>query len=52
VFNRKPHREAKWRVKFDGEITGAWSKYATVWRVVPEMPSREYLDPRSSFFFW
>lgn len=52
VFDRKPHREAPWKVKFDGEIAGAWSKYATVWRVVPEMPSREYLDPRSSFFFW
>ena len=52
VFDRKPRREAEWSVKFDGEIAGAWSKYATVWRVVPEMPSREYLDPKSSFFFW
>ncbi len=52
VFDRKPHRESQWSVKFDGEIAGAWSKYATVWRVVPEMPSREYLDPKCSFFFW
>jgi ribosomal protein S12 methylthiotransferase accessory factor YcaO len=52
AFDRTPRREAKWSVKFDGEIAGAWSKYATVWRVVPEMPSREYLDPKSSFFFW
>ena len=52
AFDRKPHREAEWSVKFDGEIAGAWSKYATVWRVVPAMPSREYLDPKSSFFFW
>jgi hypothetical protein len=52
VFDRKPHREAAWSVKFDGELPGPWSKYATVWRVVPEMPSREYLDPSSSFFFW
>ncbi len=52
VFDRKPLTEAPWSVKFDGEIAGPWSKYATVWRVVPEMPSREYLDPKSSFFFW
>lgn len=52
VFDRKPHREATWSVKFDGELPGPWSKYATVWRVVTDMPSREYLDPKSSFFFW
>jgi ribosomal protein S12 methylthiotransferase accessory factor YcaO len=52
AFDRKPHRETEWSVKFDGEIAGAWSKYATVWRVVPEMPSREYLDPKNPFFFW
>ncbi len=52
VFDRKPHREAAWSVTFDGELPGAWSKYATVWRVVPDMPSREYLDPKASCFFW
>jgi hypothetical protein len=52
VFDRKPHREAAWSVKFDGEIPGAWSKYATVWRVLPDMPSRDYLDPKNLFFFW
>lgn len=52
VFDRKPHREAAWSVKFDGEIPGAWSKYATVWRVLPAMPSRDYLDPKNLFFFW
>lgn len=52
VFDRKPHREAEWKVKFDGELPGRWSKYATVWRVVPEMPSRDYLDPKNPFFFW
>jgi hypothetical protein len=52
VFDRKPHREAAWSVLFDGELPGPWSKYATVWRVVPAMPSREYLDPKSSCFFW
>ena len=52
VFDRKPHREAEWSVLFDGELPGPWSKFATVWRVVPSMPSREYLDPKSSCFFW
>lgn len=52
VFDRRPRREAEWAVKFDGEVPGPWSKYATVWRVLPAMPSREYLDPKSSFFFW
>jgi hypothetical protein len=51
VFDRKPRRTAEWSVKFDREVVGAWSKYATVWRVMPEMPSREYLDPKSDFFF-
>ena len=52
VFDRRPRRMAEWAVKFDGEVPGPWSKYATVWRVLPAMPSREYLDPKSSFFFW
>ena len=52
VFDRKPRREAAWSVKFDGEIPGDWSKYATVWRVLPDMPSRDYLDPKNPFFFW
>jgi ribosomal protein S12 methylthiotransferase accessory factor YcaO len=52
VFDRKPQRETAWSVLFDGELRGPWSKYATVWRVVPAMPSREYLDPKSTCFFW
>lgn len=52
VFDRKPSRESKWSVLFDGEIAGPWSKYATVWRVMPAMPSRDYLDPKCQFFFW
>ena len=51
-FDRKPLRESTWKVLFDGELPGAWSKYATVWRVVPAMPSRDYLDPKSTCFFW
>jgi hypothetical protein len=52
VFDRRPHREAKWSVRFDGEVPGPWSRFATVWRVVTEMPTRDYLNPKSSFFFW
>ena len=52
AFDRKPRRETEWSVKFDGEIKGPWSRYATVWRVLPAMPSRDYLDPNASFFFW
>ena len=52
VFDRKPQRDSTWKVCFDGELPGAWSRYATVWRVVPEMPSRDYLDPKNAFFFW
>jgi len=52
VFDRKPHRAVSWSVKFDGEVAGAWSKYATVWRVVPAMPTHDYLDPKRLFFFW
>jgi len=52
VFDRKPHRGAEWSVLFDGELPGPWTKYATVWRVVPTMPSRDYLDPKCSCFFW
>ena len=50
--DRKPHRESAWSVRFDGELPGPWSRYATVWRVVADMPSRDYLNPKCSFFFW
>ena len=52
AFDRGTGRDAPWSVRFDDELPGPWSKYATVWRVVPEMPSRDYLNPDSSFFFW
>lgn len=45
-------RLEKPEILFDGEITGPWSKYATVWRVALKMPSLRYLDPRENFFFW
>lgn len=36
----------------DREIEGPWDRYAKVWRVVLPMPTREYLNPNSNFFFW
>lgn len=48
----RPQAAPVWSILFDGEIPGAWSKYATVWRVVPAMPARDYLNPQSLFFFW
>jgi hypothetical protein len=37
---------------FDGEIPGPWSRWATVWRHAVVMPTDEYLNPHSNFFFW
>lgn len=36
----------------DGEITGPWSKYATVWRVLFRMPTLDFLNDDHGFFFW
>lgn len=48
-----PHRPApRWVTAFDGEIPGPWSRWATVWRHAVVMPTDEYLDPHSNFFFW
>jgi hypothetical protein len=49
----KPTKEAPvWRTIFDGEIPGPWSKYATVWRTAPAMPTQDFLDRRLNFFYW
>lgn len=39
-------------VIFDGKIPGPWSKYATVWRVVFEPPTRDHLIDTHDYFFW
>lgn len=36
----------------DTELMGPWSRYATVWRVLYQMPKSTYLDPRETAFFW
>lgn len=56
-FCERLHRKA-WRpdapprVVFDGEIKGPWTRWATVWRTSFAMPTNEYLNPSSNFFFW
>lgn len=40
------------RVVFDGEITGPWTEFTTVWRVVLEPPTNEFLQRRDDWFFW
>jgi hypothetical protein len=40
------------RVVFDGEITGPWSEFTTVWRVAIEPPTMEFLQKRDDWFFW
>jgi ribosomal protein S12 methylthiotransferase accessory factor YcaO len=50
---RRPDKPAPtWRPVFDGEICGPWSRWATVWRCAVAMPTPEYLEPTSDFFFW
>jgi len=41
-----------WKIRFDGEIPGEWSQYATVWRVAPQMPTLDFLNPKVQFFYW
>ena len=49
----RPEKPAScWRTVFDGEIPGPWSRWATVWRCCVEMPTDEFLNPASDFFFW
>ena len=43
---------AKPCVVFDGEIPGRWSEFTTVWRVVLEPPTLEFLQNRDDWFFW
>jgi hypothetical protein len=52
LANRVKQPGAPWSVLYDGEVVGPWSRYATVWRVVPKMPNLDFLDPTKLFFFW
>ncbi len=49
----RPHQMMpQWKSVFDGEIPGPWSRWATVWRHAVAMPTDDYLNPHSNFFFW
>ncbi len=49
----RPDKAApRWESAFDGEIPGPWSRWATVWRHAVAMPTDEYLNPGTNFFFW
>lgn len=50
---RRADRPApRWQVVFNGEVPGPWSRWTTVWRCAVAMPTLEYLNPESDFFFW
>jgi ribosomal protein S12 methylthiotransferase accessory factor YcaO len=44
--------QPKPRLVFDGPVTGPWSRYADVWRVVYEPPSARFLGNDEHYFFW
>jgi len=37
---------------YDGPVPGPWSRYADVWRVVYEPPSRRFLGMEENYFLW
>lgn len=37
---------------FDNELKGPWRKYATVWRIIYPVATREHLLPHLNCFFW
>lgn len=40
------------KIVFDGCVAGPWSRYADVWRVVFEPPSRRFLTRDAQYFLW
>jgi len=52
-LHSRPNRPApRWNPVYDGEIPGPWSRWATVWRCAVAMPTNDFLEPNSDFFFW
>ena len=49
---RRKWRSSGARVAFDGEITGPWTEYTCVWRVVLAPPTEAFLDSSQTFFYW
>jgi len=52
LTSRTTRKPAPWKTVFDGEIEGPWSRWTTVWRHVVELPSYDFLNPKSTCFFW
>ena len=48
----KAHQQGDLEAVVDMEIKGPWSRYATVWRVLYPMPTRNYLGPHTNVFYW
>jgi hypothetical protein len=42
---------ARPRLVYDGPVPGPWSRYADVWRVVYEPPSRRFLSADENYFY-
>ncbi len=45
-------RSQRMKFVFDGEIPGAWTRYADVWRVAVEPPSSGFYTAVDNYFFW
>lgn len=43
---------ARPRLVFDGVVPGPWERYAHVWRVVFEPPSRRFFSRATDYFLW
>lgn len=43
---------ARPKLVFDGAVTGPWQRYASVWRVVFEPPSRRFVSRELRYFMW
>lgn len=57
LFQERLHRKASGPrytadIVHDVEIRGPWSQYASVWRVLIDPPSREFLVNSERYFFW
>ncbi len=52
LASRTTRKTPPWKTVFDGEIKGPWSRWATVWRHVVELPSYDFLSREQLCFFW
>ncbi len=48
----QPAPTATAKLVYDGPVPGPWSRYADVWRVVYEPPSRRFLGLEENYFLW